>query len=822
MYKIGLITVLLLSFSIGLLAQDYIEGVVKNTEGEVIKAVNVVIEGSNQGSVTSNSGVFKIQRDKIQSDTVRLVFSHLQFKTYVYESLLSDLQSSEPIQITLMERTRELEGVEVIENSVIEDVKDVQSITRIDKKSARSLPSTFGDFNKILVTLPGVASNNELSSAYSVRGGNFDENLVYVNDIPVYRPFLSNAGRQEGLSFVNPDMVEDIEFYAGGWEAKYGDKLSSSLNIEYKEPDTREGGATVGLLGGQAFFGGKKGRLSHMTGLRHKDSRYLLNTLKTEGQYFPTYTDIQSLLTFDLTNKNSSEINRTKLNLLFSYGRNRYLTQPESQDTQFGSIQANFRLQTAFIGREILDYDTYQTGFRLTHRFTDRLRSHLIGSALYTYEREKFDVEGAYRLCDVNTTSGSDDCVVVRGVGTNYDYGRNSLKANIYSLESRNEYLLSEQSTLEVGAGFSFQEISDEINEYSFLDSADYVQIQESTFNSIDLTTVQYYAYAQNTKIWGDSSHALNVGARLNYNDYNNQLLFSPRVAYRYSPKWEKRTTFKLSVGYYQQPPFYRELRDGDGNIQDNVYAQKSIHYIAGVTRIFYMWGRPFLFNSDAYYKKLYDLIPYDVDNVRIRYDPSKKAEGYAAGFDFRVNGEFIKGTQSWFSIGFLKSVEDIVGDQYTLYFDEEGEEIPAYLATDDNVDETQTIDIGNLRRPTDQRVNLAVYFEDHMPRDPSLRVHLNMVFGSGYPFGPPKSVRYRNAFSGDEYYRVDLGLSKIFEREKTKILPSIILRVELLNALAADNTLSYTWIEDVNGNNFAIPNSLSARFLNIKLSAEL
>ncbi|MEP0366204.1 MAG: TonB-dependent receptor [Cyclobacteriaceae bacterium] len=817
MLKTGLLALTLLA-NLCLFAQDQISGHVINEKEEGIPQANIQIKNSTLGATTDQDGYFSLRvRNR---DSVTLVISHVQYLPLEYP-FINNENGSNPIHIQLTERTRELEGVEVRDQM---EINEVQSVTKIDSKSAKSLPSTFGDFNKILVTLPGVAGNNELSSAYSVRGGNFDENLVYVNDIPVYRPFLSNAGRQEGLSFVNPDMVQNIEFYAGGWEAKYGDKLSSSLNIEYKEPDTQEGGVTIGLLGGTAFYGGKSGRVSHMTGIRHKDSRYLLNTLKTQGQYFPTYTDIQSMLTFDLTNKNSPYIYRTKLNLLLSYGRNRYLTQPVSQETQFGSIQANFRLQTAFIGRELLNYDTYQAGFRLTHRFTNKFRSHIIGSGLFTYEREQFDVEGAYRLCDVNTNSSSrfDDCVVVRGIGTNYDYGRNSLRANLFTFENRNEYLLSEQSTVELGFGASFQKIEDEVNEYSFLDSADYVHIQSSIFNNINLNSIQYFAYLQNTIIWGDSAHAVTIGGRINYWDYNEQLLFSPRVAYRFVPDWEKPTTFKISVGYYQQPPFYRELRDYDGNLKDQVLAQKSIHYIGSVTRVFKMWGRPFLFNSDVYYKKLYDIIPYDIDNVRIRYFPTNNAEGYAAGFDFRVNGEFVKGTQSWFSIGFLRTMENLTGDSYTQYFDEEGNEIPSHLATDENVDDTKTTNIGYIRRPMDQLINLAVYFEDHMPNDPSLRVHLNMVFGSGYPFGPPKAVRYRNAFKGDEYYRVDLGLSKTFERNLKKMFPSVMLRIELLNALGADNTLSYTWIEDVNGNNFAIPNSLSARFLNIKLSAEL
>ncbi len=808
--------VLLLLVACSLYGQTQVSGTIIDQSDKPISQASVQLRGGRAGTTSDQDGKFYLSIKS--SDSLILVFSHIQYESKLLAVSGDDVAN---ISVVLAERTMELDGVEV-RNKI--ETEEVQSVIKIEAKSAKSLPSAFGDFNKILVTLPGVSSNNELSSAYSVRGGNFDENLVYVNDMPIYRPFLSNAGRQEGLSFVNPDMVEDIEFYAGGWEAKYGDKLSSSLNIQYKEPSAEEGAVTLGLLGGTIYYGGSKGRVSHLTGIRHKDSRYLLNTLKTQGQYFPTYTDLQSLLTFDLTNKNSPYINRTKLNVLLSYGRNRYLTRPESQETQFGSIQANFRLETAFEGQELLNYDTYQSGLRLTHRVNNRFRTHMIGSAMYTYEREQFEVEGAYRLCDVDTNAGgdADDCASVRGIGTNYDYGRNALRASLFTIENRNEYLISNNSTFEIGAGLAYQNINDQVNEYSFLDSADYITVIDTIFNKLEMSATQYYGFAQNTWVWGDSIHALNVGGRLTYWDFNGQLLFSPRVSYRFAPKWKSNTTIKFSVGYYQQPPFYRELRDYNGNINNNILAQRSIHYILGYTRVFHMWGRPFLFNSDVYYKKLYDIIPYDIDNVRLRYFPSNNAEGFATGFDFRVNGEFVKGTQSWFSFGFLQTQENLNDDIYTVYYDEDDNEIPANRIDVEDVDYEVEKKVGYIRRPSDQRINIAVYFEDHMPRDPTARVHLNLVFGSGYPFGPPKAVQYRNAFKGDEYYRVDIGFSKAFERSETKMFPSIILRAEVLNALGADNTLSYSWIQDNSGINFAIPNSLSARFLNIKITAQL
>ena len=777
-------------FSWQLMAQEtvLISGQVSDTQGEAVPGVSIMLVGTQMGTISDGDGNYKL---RVPAGTFSLSFSHVQYRE---KEQSFDLTSDTEVNIELEESTTQLKDVEVSDNNILDE--EIGVVQRVDAKSAKSLPSTFGDFNKILVTLPGVSSNNELSSAYSVRGGNFDENLVYVNDIPVYRPFLANAGRQEGLSFVNPDMVSDIEFYAGGWEAKYGDKLSSSLNIEYKEPDSLEAAVTLGLLGGTAYTGGKTNKVSYLIGARHRDSRYLLNTLETKGQYFPTYTDVQAFLTFDLTSDESVYINKTKLNILASYGRNRYLTNPISQSTDFGSVQQNFRLQTAFEGTEIMRYDTYQAGLRLTHRFNERLRTHFIGSSLFTYEKEQFDVEGFYRLCDVNTNPSAstfDQCVIERGIGTNYDYGRNSLEADLYTAESRWEYLLNANHVIEAGAGITIQNIEDHINEYSYIDSADYVQLTSSIFNDLSLNANQYYAYAQSTILWQDSVHAINFGGRVTLWDYNDQLLVSPRISYRLAPKWENITTFKLSVGMYQQPPFYRELRGFDGTLRNNVQAQRSIHFILGTTRLFYMWGRPFLFTSDIYRKQLYDIIPYDIDNVRLRYYPDQSGKGYAQGVDFRVNGEFVKGTQSWFSVGFLQTKEDVTGDNQGL-----------------------------IRRPTDQRINIAAYFEDHMPRDPTLRIYLNLVFGSGYPFGPPNRPELRNAFSGDEYYRADLGVSKKFNMSINNFFTHIWVRAEVLNALAADNTLSYTWIEDVYGAQFAIPNSLSARFLNIKISAEL
>lgn len=770
-------------------SQGSVKGIILDSNGLGVPAVNILLKSNAKfGTISNIEGQFELELS-LGIDT--LVFSHVQYGTKEVEVEVFESQVLN-LEVRLDFSNTRLNDVEVVGNR---ERDAIDPATKVDAKSARNLPSALGDFSKVLVTLPGVASNNELSSAYNVRGGSFDENLVYVNDIPVYRPFLSNAGRQEGLSFVNSDMVKDISFYAGGWEAKYGDKLSSSLNILYKEPDSFHGNINFGLLGGSAYIGNKVSeRVKYTFGARHSDSRYLLNTLETKGQYLPSYTDAQAFFTFDLSRK-GQQINRTKLNWLLAYGRNRYLTLPESQTTEFGSVSETLRIQTAFEGRELLNYDTYQTGINLSHRWSNQFLSRWILSVVQTREQEYFNVEGAYRICDVDNNPGSNsfnDCVVVRGIGTNFDFGRNDLAAILLNAEWRNEILLNDRFLIEGGFGINQNRIDDELNEYSFLDSAGFVTINESTFNQLNLTTTTLTGYLQSTIFSRDSTHAVNAGLRVNQLSYSNQTLLSPRLIYRHKPNWLSETSFRVSIGKYSQQPFYRELRDLGGTIQDDVKAQESIHAIVGMERLFQWWKRSFLFSAEGYYKKMTNVIPYDIDNVRLRYFAENNAKAFAYGFDFRLNGEFIRGTQSWFSLGILKTMEDLEEDEK-----------------------------GYIRRPSDQHINLAFFFEDHLPNDPSTRVYINSVFGSGYPLGPPNEINARNIFSGDEYFRVDLGFSKSFELTGNKYLKTFWLRAEVLNALGADNTLSYSWIEDISGNQLAIPNSLSARFLNLRISAE-
>ncbi|UXP31584.1 TonB-dependent receptor plug domain-containing protein [Reichenbachiella agarivorans] len=732
--------------------------------------------------VTSNDkGRFETQ---LTPGSHQLSIFHLQFQTY-HQAL--DIDSNQELTIALSYKTELLQDVRVTGRTYREDITTI----RIDAKNLENVPSATGDFTKILSTLPGVSSNNELSSAYSVRGGNYDENLIYVNGIEIYRPQIVSAGRQEGLSFINPDLVGAVDFSAGGWEAAYGDKLSSVLSVQYKEPTRHEASINLSILGGSVYFGGinQDKSLTYTISVRHKNTKYLLGTLETQGQYLPKFTDVQSYINKKFKN------NKTELGLLISTAINNYQTIPTYQQTEFGNLQASYRLSIAFDGRELLDYYTNQAALLLRHRFSDRFQSSLSLSGVRSSERENYEIEAGYLLCDVNTNLASNrfnECVNVLGVGTNYSYGRNRLEAQIVSVDQKNELKIGNQ-LLQFGMTWDHQEIDDRLKEYEFIDSADYVTITETLDNQAHIRSDKVAGYAQLQLRSSDQAHHVNIGVRASYWSYSGQVLVTPRLQYAYSFGDNQKNTLRAAAGLYAQHPFYRELRDRDGNINPDVKAQESVHTLLAWDRHFQIWGRPFMFSTEGYYKYMWNVNPYDVENVKIRYFATNQATAYAYGLDFRINGEFIEGTESWFSFGVMKTEEDI----------KEG--------------------YGYVRRPTDQRLKLGIFFQDHLPNDPTIKVSLNAQFGSGLPFGPPKDDANRSAFSGDHYTRVDIGFSKSFTFVNDKLwLPkSLWLGAEVLNVLGTDNALTYTWVRDVNNNQFAVPNALSARFLNVRLIAK-
>jgi hypothetical protein len=772
-----------------------VKGVVSGEQGERLANVEVLWVEEGVQTATKEKGQYTIQ---VNPGTVTLKFLKENYHT---KTLTLQVKPGEKptVPITLISEVKHL-GPVLIEGSKLQDKnREEVSTLQIDPKHPKYLPSAFGDFNKILATVGlGVMSNSELSSQYTVRGGNFDENLVYVNGIEIYRPFLVRAGQQEGLSFVNPDLVSNIEFSAGGWQAKYGDKLSSVLAIQYKEPRRFKGSATLGLMGGAIHLENatKNRRLSYIIGARNKNAQYLLNTMPTKGEYKPRFYDVQSLVVLDLTKRKDEHDyeKRTTLSLLTTYAINRYNVVPRKSETTFGTLDDAMRLNVVFMGKETMQYNTMQNGLKFSHKVNKRLKTDFIVSAMHSREREFFDLEMFYRLCEIETVLSSQNfnqCILTRGVGSNFRHARNQLEATVVTLSHNGQYDIDERNQLVWGLSQNRESIQDVLSEYSFSDSAQYVTITEHINAASSITSYRTQGFIQHT-YRPDSVHTVTYGVRLNYWSFNQQLLASPRIQYALKPRWKRDVLFKAATGVYQQPAFYREMRDFDGNINPAIKAQTSYHFIVGTDYNFQIWDRKFKFITEVYHKQLNNVIPYDMDNVRLRYYAHNNARAYATGADFRLSGEFIKGEESWFSLSFLNTKEDVEGDGR-----------------------------GYIRRPSNQLITAGIFFQDHIPNNPSLKMYLNLVYGSGLPFGVPRSQQYRSAFSGPAYRRVDIGFSKLVSfLDNKKGLESLWISLEVLNLLGVANTISYSWITDYNSNQYAVPNTLSARFVNLRMIA--
>lgn len=801
---------LLLLLPIGVSAQvATVVGSVLDEERKPLEMATVGLKGKAKGTLTNKSGAFTLKVPA--NEELVLLVNYLGYKQ---QARTLTLQADQTIRIEfLLQPDPKQLGTVNVRSRGSEDTREQVSITKLAPRDIKQLPSAFGDFNKILVTLPGVTSNNELSSTYSVRGGNYDENLVYVNGIEIYRPFLITAGQQEGLSFVNPYLVSNIEFSSGGWQPKYGDKLSSVLNIKYKEPESFAASITGSLTGGGLHIesASKDKKVSYLLGLRHKNSQYLLNSLQVNGEYRPTFSDAQAYVHFDLSG-DTSVPNKTSLGVLASYAQNDYLVVPESRVTTFGTLQAPLRLFVGFDGREQMQYNTYQLGFNLNHHFTNNFFSELIVSGVHSREREFRDLEAGYHLSDVSTNATNfGESERIRGVGSQFDHSRNTLLAKVGSAESRNTWQLNSRSEIMFGAKVGVENIADQLAEYGFTDSADYVTPSYYLNSDLNLNSKRYNGFVQHTYDI-DSLKTITYGVRASYWNFNKEFTLTPRVQYSFVTKHNPDLSFKAAVGLYYQPPFYRELRNYAGELNADLKAQRSLHAIIGSDYLFQAWGRDFKLSTEAYYKHLTNVVPYDIDNVRLRYYAQNNAKAYAAGFDVRVNGEFIEGAESWLSLGLLTTKENIEGDSLTIY-NSEG-----------SISERQ--EIGYIRRPTDQLLNVGVFFQDHLPDNPTIRMYLNLAYSSGLPFGPPRQPEYRNAFDGKAYKRVDIGFSKLIALEGSLVstkkvsLESLWISLEVLNLINANNRISYTYLEDVNGLTYAVPNFLTGRRINLRFIA--
>ena len=761
-----------------------LKGQVTDQNGVALQLAGVKELLSNRGTVTDSLGNFVLNLPEYAAYQIQI--SYVGY--YSQEIRLNQAQVDQILNVKLQANEETLSVVEVKGEN--EADREQSGVTRIKPVEITYLPGVDNEISDVLSLLPGVSRINEFSASYAVRGGNFDENLVYVNEIPIYRPFLTRTGRQEGLSFVNPRLVEEIKFSAGGWQPRWGDKLSSVLDIQYKNPDSSGFSVTAGLLGANLHVEAKKNRLSLLAGGRYKNTGSLLGTTEIDGEYRPRSADFQALIGYDINSQH-------KLEILNSININRYNLIPTNRESTFGTFQEQLRLSIFFEGLEAVDNNLFQQALKYTYKPTDKLKSSVVVNHFYTLEYERSEVEAAYLLSRVlrDNDGGQteeeevDERLEAIGAGTNYVHIRNRLQARVVELLNRNHWNWRRNQNLELGVRIGKEIVDDKLQEYQFIDSAGFIRYipDRQVFNDLTLDQWRYQAYIQNNSEWLGGRHLLTYGARFHYSTLNNEALISPRVQYAYRPVSLRNTVYTFAVGLYQQPPFYREFRDRSGVINPEVQAQKSLQLLAGGDWNFTLWDRLFNLASEVYYKRLYDVNAYDQENVRIRYFADNNAQGYVYGGDMRLSGELIPGAESWLSFGALVAREDIAGDAK-----------------------------GYLPRPTDQRINLGIFVQDHIPNDPSLRAYLKLLYGSGLPFSPPNNAEQRAALRGPSYARVDLGLSKIISPNSAWI-ESFWIGLEVLNLLANQNVINYTYIQDFGGAQYAVPNTLSSRFLNLK-----
>lgn len=806
--KYFLIVLFFIPFN-GLFAQSsyLISGHVRNQNSEPLIGATVSISNTKITIQTDGNGFYSLS---VPSQKVVISFTKVGFKSITLEVGLT-LGKTNKQDVVLIPDLRSLEEVQVQANA-----NNRTNTLGVNARLVQSMPSASGNFESILKTLPGVSSNNELSSQYSVRGGNFDENLVYVNDIEIYRPLLIRNGQQEGLSFINPELAGQVKFSAGGFEARYGDKLSSVLDVKYLKPDSTSITASLGLLGNSATFKipGKKDYF--IAGIRLKNNRSVLNTQEVKGSYNPQFSDYQIVYSYDINKKLSYSI-------FGNYNSSTFSLEPESRETKFGTFNEVLRLQVDYTGKESDRYETAMGAFTFLFKPSSTLNFKWINSAFRITEQERFEIEGRYVFDEIETSLGNPDFGKVRanrGIGSNLDYARNKLTAGIYSSELK-AYKQYNRSFLESGIRFQFDNLEDRLNEYQVIDSAGYIlPVDQEPFNlttqvyaSNQLSTSRISGYLQSSIELSPQINLL-AGLRANYSSFTNQLLLSPRVTMAYIPK-NNDLLVRVSAGSYNQQPFYREFRRFDGTLNQEIKAQRSWHFLTGADYRFQALGTQLKFTSELYFKYLNHLIPYKIENLRIRYFADQQSKGYATGADFSLGGQFVKDLESSFRLSFMKTAEDINGD---FYFDE------------DAAGNTVRVEPGYLKRPSDQRVNVSVFFQDKLLNSPSNKVHLTMLYGSALPVGPPGGERYRDVFKIPAYKRVDIGFSKDFMDNKnrksstllSKYFDSIIAYAEIFNLLNINNTVSYLWIKDVNNNQYAVPNYLTSRQFNFRIIAKI
>ena len=796
-----------------------IKGVILDKKNQPVVNVNV----SCQGNVTQTNANGYYNITVAANQKVVVVFSHVSLKKVTVSIALKPNEEYE-FDLVMNDQDEQMGEVVIMSNNK----KRVQGITTIEPEMIRKIPGANAGVENILKSLPGVNSNNELSTQYAVRGGNYDENLVYVNEIEVYRPFLIRSGQQEGLSFTNTDLVQNVDFSAGGFQSKFGDKLSSVLDITYRKPTQFGAVAEASFLGASVAVDAvsKNGKWSEVTGIRYRNNSLLVDSQETQTNYTPTFADFQ-------TNVNFKPSDKWEFSFLGNVSSNDYQYQPLTRQTNFGTINDPMALLIYYEGQEKDKYTTFFGAVKSTYTASVNSTYKFIASGYHTQEQEYFDILAQYRLGEVDSNIGSDtfgDVAFTRGIGSQLSHARNDLDALIINTELKGIHNFK-KNQLEWGAKFTRESIRDRVIEWEVIDSAgfsinppiDFLPKNDQPYspytgplvpynnvratNFVDINRFTGYVQWSRKGYIGSNEIWMNAGVRSqNWTvsgdniTSTTQITFSPRAQFSLKPNWNKDMFFRLSGGLYHQPPSYRELRDADGVVNPDVKAQQSIHIVLSNDYSFKMWQRPFKMVSELYYKSLTDVNSYTLDNVRIRYEAANNAKAYAQGFDFRLNGEFVPGTESWFSFGYLK--------------------------TEENIDNK-----GYISRPTDQRLKFALLFQDYMPKIPSIKLYLNLVYNTGLPGGSPSYADpyfYQSRLR--DYRRADVGFSKVLIDEQNpstknwlKSFKELAIGLEIFNLFDNQNAITNTWVRDVySKNQYAIPNYMTTRVFNVKVNVRL
>ncbi len=796
-----------------------VKGIILDENNNPVENVNISYQ--TKSTITNSNGFysFTVPANK----KITLIFTHISLKK---TTATLELKANEDFEFNVTMNDNAEQMGEVIVTA--KNRKRIQGITIIEPEMIRRIPGANAGVENILKTLPGVYSNNELSTQYAVRGGNYDENLVYVNEVEVYRPFLVRSGQQEGLSFTNTDLVQNVDFSAGGFQSKYGDKLSSVLDITYRRPTKFGIAAEASLLGGSLALDAvsKNQKWSAITGFRYRDNSLLVNSQQTETNFKPTFADLQTNIIYNASTK-------WQWSFLGNISQNKYNYKPISRQTNFGTINEPIALQVYYEGQEKDKYDTYFGAFKTTYKPSDNFTIKFIASAYHTLEQEYFDIFAGYFLGEVDSNIGSENFGGVtysRAIGTQLNHARNDLDALIVNAEVKGFHDIK-KNQVEWGFKYTREDIRDRVVEWEVIDSAGFsinpphlnLPINDQPYHpyigplvpfqnvrALNFATIDrlsgFVQLNRKTKL-GNHDVWFNIGTRMHQWKVNgakqvgkSQIEFSPRAQIAIKPDWEKDMVFRFSTGLYVQPPSYRELRDSSGTVLPNVKAQKSIHFVFSSDYSFKMWNRPFKLVSEAYYKILNNVNPYTLDNVRIRYAADNNAVAFAQGLDLRLNGEFVPGTESWFSFGYLKTQENI-----------------------DNK--------GYISRPTDQTLKFGILFQDYMPNLPSVKLYLNLVYNTGLPGGSPSYADpylYQNKMR--DYRRVDVGFFKVFTDNNKKLRTGHWLKkfkdlsagMEIFNLFNNMNAITNTWVRDVyTKNQYGIPNYMTTRVFNFKIAAK-